>query len=167
MPYLVNPTSGTPNAWDYLGAGTGKITDLLLRALLSGQIIPKQAPGTQFSQASPGQGFSMAPTQANALPQTARPQAPRFGGFQLNQVPQQLQQLKLQQAQQQLNPQSPINQFLLAQAGQMNRAGATPTASTAPSSAPSLDAAQLTDLLRRANEDDDEAIAQLEQLGIL
>ena len=120
MPYIVSPTQGQPGWGDYLGQGAGKITDLLLRALLSGQIIPKQAGGTQFSQAGQGQGFSMAPTTQNAMPQTARPQAPRFGGFQLNQVPQQLQQLKLQQAQQQLNPQSPLNQFLVAQSRDMN-----------------------------------------------
>ena len=145
MPYIL-PTPEPRRRWynDY-GEAQG-LTARLLLAMLSGGASGVPNLGKQPTTPTPGNpgqiqfpsGASTttspleqammsqlggAPTrQGTIVPQGqggVTYQSPTRWGFQPP-IAQQLQQLKLQQAQQQLNPQSPLNQFLVAQSRDMN-----------------------------------------------
>lgn len=114
MPFVLPQPAPRQTIWDQLGFATGVGTDLLLKAILGGQLgLPPQQgrpPGTAGPVTSSGDFYSQ--------PQPPRPI--RLGPFQVQpDVDRQLQQAQLQKAQRDLDPNSPMNQLLRAYTNQI------------------------------------------------
>ena len=167
MPYSIPGVQPNPGWGDYLGDSLGNISDLLLKAVLSGIVTGKRTGGTSYSQAGAGQGFPQAPLASP--PQTARPVSPRFAGFQVQpDLSRQLQQAQLG--------------YLNAATGQLAQPTAT-TPSTAATAALKISSPLLNSLHQKAQsgdvgsmdslrllaleKNDPEAIAILQSLGEL
>ena len=107
MPYILPQQAPRQTGWDQAGFAAGTATDLLIKALLAGQL------GMPPQQGRP-QGMQGPNTASGQFYPQSQPNRPvKIGPFQTQpNYNNQLQQLQVQKAQQDLDPNSPQNQLI-------------------------------------------------------